>query len=457
MGALDTTGKLVQGTCGWGSPHQHLSVYPSSCRSAEDRLEVYCKHFGCVEVDSTCYAIPSPESVKRWIRRTSGAPGFEFIVKAFGAFCASSVDVASLPRGTREILGLSPDSDATRPGPRRARYDDMPEPAKAHLWSRFHAALEPLLAERKLACVLFQFHLSFPPGPASRAKVEALRRRLDPRARMAVEFRAREWIVGDVGDATAEWCRSLDLALVAADELRHETAQPDRDQRGLPPGETREVLPTRLDATASWGAVARVHRRHGTSERILSGEEIKFWGERVRAVAPKLRGKGPVWVAWGTDWGDAPLVNAAALATAAGENVALDWAAAQRKRAAKTGVAGLFAKAAEAKAKAEAKTEAEVKAEAKAKAGAVETAAETAPVASRVGGGGGDAGGTSGIGSSRSRVVTLVGNGDEDGDATRGNAASGRKRDAGCWASGAPPAKRAESSTIARMFAKHTS
>ena len=127
------------------------------------------------------------------------------------------------------------------------------------------------------------------------------------------------------------------------------------------------------------------------------------------------------------------------------------------KRAAKTGVAGLFAKAAEAKAKAEAKTEAEVKAEAEAKAEAVETAAETAPVASRVGGGGGGAGGTSAIGSSRSRVVTPVGNGDEDGDATRGNAASGRKRDAGCSASGAPSAKRAESSTIARMFAKHTS
>ena len=251
-----------------------------------------------------------------------------------------------------------------------------------------------------------------------------------------------------------EWCRSLDLALVAADELRHETAQPDRDQRGLPPGETREVLPTRLDATASWGAVARVHRRHGTSERILRGEEIEFWGERVRAVAPRLRGKGPVWVAWGTDWGDAPLVNAAALATAAGENVALDWAA-QRARG-EDGRRGIIRKGGGGEGEGRGEDRGGGEGRGRGEAEAVETAAETAPVASRVRGGG-DAGGTSAIGSSRSRVVTPVGNGDEDGDATRGNAASGRKRDAGCSASGAPSAKRAESSTIARMFAKHTS
>ena len=62
---LDLAGRLVQGTCGWGSPHQHLSVYPASCRSAEDRLEIYSRHFGAVEVDSTCYAIPSAKVVER--------------------------------------------------------------------------------------------------------------------------------------------------------------------------------------------------------------------------------------------------------------------------------------------------------------------------------------------------------------------------------------------------------
>lgn len=68
--AVDTNGRLVQGMCGWGSPHQNLSVYPNSCKSAEDRMEVYGKHFGCVEVDSTTYAIPPPAAVQRWVART---------------------------------------------------------------------------------------------------------------------------------------------------------------------------------------------------------------------------------------------------------------------------------------------------------------------------------------------------------------------------------------------------
>ena len=41
----------------------------------------------------------------------------------------------------------------------------------------------------------------------------------------------------------------------------------------------------------------------------------------------------PWAVAWGTDWGDAPLINSRKLAAEVGEAVALDWAAAQRDRA----------------------------------------------------------------------------------------------------------------------------
>ena len=43
----------------------------------------------------------------------------------------------------------------------------------------------------------------------------------------------------------------------------------------------------------------RVHRRHGREERLLGDDEIRAWAGRVAAVAPALRGKGPVWVAGG--------------------------------------------------------------------------------------------------------------------------------------------------------------
>ena len=337
---LDLAGRLVQGTCGWGSPHQHLSVYPASCRSAEDRLEIYSRHFGAVEVDSTCYAIPSAKVVERWVARVPR--GFVFLFKAFGAFCATSVDVASLPRSTRALLGPADD------GKSHVAYARMPEPARSDLWRAFHACLAPVARANKLACVVFQFHTSFAVSPSNRRKVEELRSRLDREIRMAVEFRDRAWIVGAVGDETVRWCASLDLALVASDELAHETAQPDRAQTGLPPGQKRTVMPTKLVASASWGAVARVHRRHGSAERVLGPSEIAPWGARIAEILPELRRRQkPMYVMWGTDYRDAPLLNAAALSDAAPAAARLDWAAEQRARArtSRNGVAGLFAKA----------------------------------------------------------------------------------------------------------------
>ena len=274
---LDLAGRLVQGTCGWGSPHQHLSVYPASCRSAEDRLEIYSRHFGAVEVDSTCYAIPSAKVVERWVARVP--PGFAFLFKAFGAFCASSVDVASLPRSTRALLGSSSDEDHLKT---HVSYARMPEPARADLWNAFHACLAPAKRANKLACVVFQFHTSFAVSPSNRRKVEELRNRLDREIRMAVEFRDRAWIArGETGDETVRWCARLDLALVASDELAHETAQPDRAQTGLPPGQKRTVMPTRLVASASWGAVAsrapptrrRRARARAERDRAVGGED----------------------------------------------------------------------------------------------------------------------------------------------------------------------------------------
>ena len=343
---LDLAGRLVQGTCGWGSPHQHLSVYPASCRSAEDRLEIYSRHFGAVEVDSTCYAIPSAKVVERWVARVP--PGFAFLFKAFGAFCASSVDVASLPRSTRALLGSSSDEDHLKT---HVSYARMPEPARADLWNAFHACLAPAKRANKLACVVFQFHTSFAVSPSNRRKVEELRNRLDREIRMAVEFRDRAWIArGETGDETVRWCACLDLALVASDELAHETAQPDRAQTGLPPGQKRTVMPTRLVASASWGAVARVHRRHGGAERVLAPSEIAPWGARIAAILPTLRRKEtPMYVMWGTDYRDAPLRNAAALSEAAPAAARLDWAAEQKNRArtSRNGIAGLFARSAE--------------------------------------------------------------------------------------------------------------
>ena len=336
--ATMSEGKLLQGTCGWASPHQALSIYGGKVRGSEERLRIYSrKAFAALEIDTTTYAIPNPERTRLWAGLTP--PGFTFLVKAFGAFCGS-VDVGNLPKSTRAVLGVD------RADGKRVNYSDLCEAAREDLWTRFHAALEPLRDAGKLGCVVFQFHLSsFGPNRTNRTHVEHLRSRLSPRIRMAVEFRDRAWIQGDEARRTVEWCRANDFALVGADELHHETMQPDRAQTGLRPGEVKRCMPTLLAATCEWGSVVRVHRRHGTRERLLEDDEIRAWGRRIREVAPRLR--GPIWCLWGTDWKDAAIENAAKLAAAVGDEIAFDWIGMQKKASMqeKGGIASLFAKA----------------------------------------------------------------------------------------------------------------
>lgn len=105
----------------------------------------------------------------------------------------------------------------------------------------------------------------------------------------------------------------LDCALVASDDLRHEMYQRDKQQTGLPAGATRELMPVALEATSTKFAYVRVHRRHGgMDDRVLSAHEIADWGVRVQQLAAGVA--GPVYVLWGTDYEDAPIVNARNLA-----------------------------------------------------------------------------------------------------------------------------------------------
>ena len=278
-------GRLVHGTCGWASKSQNLSFYaPSELSSGERRLPSYAERFGCVEVDSTTYAIPTRDVVQRWVDATPD--GFVFLVKAFGGLCASTVDARSLPRDVREMLPPTPSG--------RVAYSSMPPRAKDALWARWNDAIAPIVEAGKLGCVVFQFHLSQGVGDALRAHALECQSRLNG-ARTAVEFRNRDWITGDVGAQTVRWCREHDLLLVAADELEHETFQRDRQQTGLPVGAVRRKMPTRLERTVDWGCLIRVHRRHGTTERVLDDDEISFWSERVRALDPKPT-RGPIWV-----------------------------------------------------------------------------------------------------------------------------------------------------------------
>ena len=70
------------GTASWTDPTLVKSdtFYPSSLRTAEERLRFYADQFNAVEVDASYYALLSEKNAQLWAERTP--PGFVFDVSA---------------------------------------------------------------------------------------------------------------------------------------------------------------------------------------------------------------------------------------------------------------------------------------------------------------------------------------------------------------------------------------
>jgi uncharacterized protein YecE (DUF72 family) len=69
--------------------------YPSSVRSAEERLRFYAEQFNTVEVDSTFYALPAERNAKLWAERTPD--GFVFNIKPFALMTQHPAEMSRLP------------------------------------------------------------------------------------------------------------------------------------------------------------------------------------------------------------------------------------------------------------------------------------------------------------------------------------------------------------------------
>ena len=78
MRAVDTLAEIRLGTSSFTAAGWDGSFYPRGMKSA-DRLTFYAEHFDTVEIDSTFYACPSPQTVNGWQSKTP--EGFIFSVK----------------------------------------------------------------------------------------------------------------------------------------------------------------------------------------------------------------------------------------------------------------------------------------------------------------------------------------------------------------------------------------
>ena len=97
-------GEVKIGITSWTEPSLIAGghFYPSSVRSAEDRLKYYASHFPIVEVDSTYYGLPNERNSGLWVERTPDK--FIFDVKAFRLFTQHPTSPEVLPKDIRESL-----------------------------------------------------------------------------------------------------------------------------------------------------------------------------------------------------------------------------------------------------------------------------------------------------------------------------------------------------------------
>lgn len=169
------------GTSGYSYQDWVGNFYPPGTPSAQF-LDYYARHFPTVEVNYTYYRMPNARTLAAMARKTP--PNFLFAVKA-----------TSLITHERQA------TDET--------------------FAEFRRALQPLIAQDKLACVLAQFPHSFHNNETNRAYLGQLRAGL-AELPVVVEFRNIEWIRAEVFDLL----RELDLGFCCVDQPRFKNLVP---------------------------------------------------------------------------------------------------------------------------------------------------------------------------------------------------------------------------------------
>jgi uncharacterized protein YecE (DUF72 family) len=144
------------GCSGWNYAHWRERVYPKGL-PARGWLSQYAQLFDTVEVNTTFYGLPRPESVAAWVAESP--PGFLFSVKA-SRFLTHMKRLTDLGQGVR----------------------------------RFYERIEPLLRSPKMGPVLWQLPENF---HRNEERLAAALEQLPP-GRHCFEFRHASWFCDEV-------------------------------------------------------------------------------------------------------------------------------------------------------------------------------------------------------------------------------------------------------------------
>lgn len=245
--------------------------YPGACKTAEQRLRFYAQQFPLVEVDSSYYAMPLPQTAQRWAERTP--EHFVFNIKAFRLFTGHQTLPSTLPRDLQRALGENV--------PRTVYYAQVPAEIRDELWRRFIDALAPLRAAGKLGAVHFQFAPWLLRNRESIAHVEHCVEKMQGHL-VAAEFRHGTWFHGEHLERTIAWERSLGLVHTVVDS----------------PQGFANCVPCVWDVTNPRLAIVRLHGRNKETwnKKGLAASSARFdyqySVDELDAMVPEIRHLG---------------------------------------------------------------------------------------------------------------------------------------------------------------------
>ena len=267
------TPNILVGTASWTDKTLIACgrFYPPSCKTAEQRLRHYAQQFPLVEVDSSYYAMPLPQTAQLWAERTPA--DFTFNVKAYRLFTGHQALPTTLDRDLQKALG--PDV------PRTLYYEKLPGEIREELWRRFIAALAPLKHAGKLGAVHFQFAPWLLRNRASIAHVEHCAEKMQGHL-VAAEFRHQTWFFGEHLEQTLAWERELGLVHTVVDS----------------PQGFDNCVPCVWDVTNPRLAIVRLHGRNKETwnKKGLAASSARFdyqySADELAAMVPEIEHLG---------------------------------------------------------------------------------------------------------------------------------------------------------------------
>jgi uncharacterized protein YecE (DUF72 family) len=264
-------GNILIGTASWTDPGFVERWYPKKM-AAHERLAWYAQHFEMVEVNSTFYSVPDARTVERWCATTPDK--FTFDVKLHQLFSFHSTQRKLLPPQLQRIA----ETDA------KGKVTSSPELQDALLES-FLQPMSILQSAGKLGVLLLQLSPAFSPRKHELGELEPLIEKLADYA-VAVEFRNRNWAVGNQLRSTIDFLRARRVAFVNVDT-------PAADHFSIMPSDLDEITNPSFSYLRLHGRDAKAYLTGKTVaarfDYDYSDKEIDELAERSRKLGREVK------------------------------------------------------------------------------------------------------------------------------------------------------------------------